>query len=173
MAERPWGFKSLLPHHRKIDSEQTPWHCCGAKVRRVSLHRFLAYIVLACWIGLTAVTVGTALQWSASAALAEVKVKRALNAQKEASANLANIPKRDLDAAPEDRNALEELQRNNDRYVAKAETASEAMGDALNSELAERKQFWWELGVWGCLTLLASALFAERSDGDKRAASHS
>jgi hypothetical protein len=138
----------------------------------VSLHRFLAYIVLACWIGLTAVTVGTALQWSAADALTEVTAKRALDAQKEASASLANIPKRDLNAAPEDRNALEELQRNNDRYAAKAEAASEAMGDSLNSELVERKQFWWELGVWGCLTLLASALFAERRDGDERAASH-
>ncbi len=57
-------------------------------------------------------------------------------------------------------------------YVEKAEAASEAMGDAINSELAERRQFWWELGVWGCLTLLTSALLAERRDGDDRASSH-
>ncbi|MGB9463797.1 MAG: hypothetical protein WBR10_01665 [Candidatus Acidiferrum sp.] len=104
--------------------------------------------------------------------MTEVKVQRALNAQKEASASLATPPKRDLDAASEDRDALEVLQRNNDRYVAKAEAASEAMGDALNSELVKRKQFWWELGVWGCLTLLTSALFAERRDGDERTSSH-
>jgi hypothetical protein len=137
----------------------------------VNLHRFLAYTVLACWIGLTAVTVGTALQWSAAAAMTEVKVQRALSAQKEASTSLASLPKRDLNAAPDDRNALEELRLNNDKYVEKAEAASEAMGDAINSELAERKQFWWELGVWGCLTLLASALLAERRDGDDRASS--
>lgn len=138
----------------------------------MNLHKFLSYTVLACWIGLTAVTVGTALQWSAADAMTEVKVQRALNAQKEASASLATPPKRDLDAASEDRDALEVLQRNNDRYVAKAEAASEAMGDALNSELVKRKQFWWELGVWGCLTLLTSALFAERRDGDERTSSH-
>ena len=136
----------------------------------MNLHRFLAYTVLACWIGLTAVLVGTALQWSAANAMSEVKVQRALNAQKEANAHLAGIPKRDLHAAPEDLRAIEEVQRANDRYVEKAEVASEAMSDALNSELVERKQFWWELGVWGCLTLLTSALLAEGRDGDERAA---
>jgi hypothetical protein len=138
----------------------------------VSLHRFLAYTVLACWIGLTGVVVGTALQWSAARAMSEVKVQRALNAQKEVSASPANRTERDLQAAPEDQQLVEQLQRSNERAVAKAEAASEAMGDALNFELLERKQFWWELGVWGCLTLLASALLAERSDGDERASSH-
>lgn len=131
-------------------------------------HRFLAYVVLACWIGLTAVTVGTALQWSAASSMTEVKVQRALNAQKDAGAGVASTTPGDLNAAPEDRDAMEQLQRNNDRAVAKAEAASDAMGDALNFELAERKQFWRELGVWGCLTLLASALLAERRDGDER-----
>jgi hypothetical protein len=138
----------------------------------VSLHRFLAYTVLACWIGLTGVVVGTALQWSAARAMSEVKVQRALNAQKEVSASPANRTERDLQAAPEDQQLAEQLQRSNERAVAKAEAASEAMGDALNFELLERRQFWWELGVWGCLTLLASALLAERSDGDERASSH-
>jgi len=138
----------------------------------MNLHRFLAYMVLACWIALTAVLVGTALQWSAANAMTEVKVQRALNAQKEANARLASLPKRDLHAAPEDLKAIEEVQRANDRYVAKAETASEAMSDALNSELVERKQFWWELGVWGCLILLTSALLAEGRDGDDRLAAH-
>jgi hypothetical protein len=138
----------------------------------VSLHRFLAYTVLACWIGLTGVVVGTALQWSAARAMSEVKVQRALNAQKEVSASPANRTERDLQAAPEDQQLAEQLKRSNERAVAKAEAASEAMGDALNFELLERKQFWWELGVWGCLTLLASALLAERGDGDERASSH-
>ena len=138
----------------------------------MSLHRFLAYTVLACWIGLTGVVVGTALQWSAARAMSEVKVQRALNAQKEVSASPANRTERDLRAAPEDQQLAEQLQRSNERAVGNAEAASEAMGDALNFELLERKQFWWELGVWGCLTLLASALLAERSDGDERASSH-
>ena len=139
----------------------------------MNLHRFLAYTVLACWIGLTAVIVGTALQWSAASAMSEVKVQRAMNAQREASASMAGSTQRDLNAAtPEDQDAMARVQRNGERAVEKAEAASEAMGDALNFELVERKQFWWELGVWGCLTLLASALFAERRDMDERASSH-
>jgi hypothetical protein len=117
------------------------------------------------------VVVGTALQWSAARATSEVRVQRALNAQKEVSGSPANRIERDLQAAPEDQQ-LEQLQRSDERAVAKAEAASEAMGDALNFELLERRQFWWELGVWGCLTLLASALLAERSDGGERASSH-
>ena len=139
----------------------------------MNLHRFLAYTVLACWIGLTAVIVGTALQWSAASAMSEVKVQRAMNAQKEASASMAGSTQRDLNAAtPEDQDAMARVQRNGERAVEKAEAASEAMGDALNFELVERKQFWWELGVWGCLTLLASALLAERRDMEERASSH-
>jgi len=138
----------------------------------MNLHRFLAYTVLACWIGLTAVTVGTALQWSAAGAMSEVKVQRAMNAQKEASASVASSTQRDLSAAPDDQDAVAKLQRNSDRAAERAEVAGEAMGDALNFELVERKQFWWELGVWGCLTLLASALLAERRDADERASSH-
>jgi hypothetical protein len=138
----------------------------------VNLHRFLAYIVVACWIGLTAVTVGTALQWSAASSMSEVKVQRAFNAQKEASASSPSNTQQGLNLAPEDQEAMAQLQRSNDRYVAKAEAASEAMGDALNLEKIERKQFWWELGVWGCLTLLGSALLAERRDGDERSPAH-
>jgi hypothetical protein len=104
--------------------------------------------------------------------MSEVKVQRALNAQKEVSASPPNRTERDLQAAPEDQQLAEQLQRSSERAVARAEAASEAMGDALIFELLERKQFWWELGVWGCLTLLASALLAERSDGDERASSH-
>jgi hypothetical protein len=97
-----------------------------------------------------------------------VRVQRALDAQKEASESLTSKTPRDLHVAPEDQQLAEDLERSNDRAVAKAESASEAMGDALNFELVERKQFWWELGVWGCLTLLASALLAERRDGEER-----
>jgi hypothetical protein len=136
----------------------------------VNLHRFLAYTVLACWIGLTGVVVGTALQWSAANATSEVRVQRALNAQKEASASAANSAQQDLTDVPDDQRGANQI--SNDRAVAKAEAASAAMGDALNFELAERKQFWWELGVWACLTLLASALLAERRDSDERSPAH-
>jgi hypothetical protein len=138
----------------------------------VNLHRFLAYTVVACWIGLTAVTVGTALQWAAASSMSEVKVQRAYNAQKEASASSASNTQLGLNLAPQDQEVMAQLRRSNDRYVAKAEAASEAMGDALNLEKIERKQFWWEFAVWGGFTLLASALLAERRDGDERASSH-
>jgi hypothetical protein len=130
----------------------------------------LAYAVLACWIGLTGVLVGTALQWSAANATSQVRVQRAFNAQKEASASAANSAQQDLTDVPDDQKAASQL--TNGRAVAKAQDASDAMGDALNFELAVRKQFWWELGVWGCLTLLASALLAERRDGEDRAGAH-
>lgn len=136
----------------------------------MNLHRFLAYTVLACWIGLTGVVVGTALQWSAANATSEVRVQRALNAQKEASASATNSAQQDLTDVPDDLKGAYQIR--DDRAVARAEAASEAMGDALNFELVERKQFWWELGVWACLTLLASALLAERRDGDEKPSAH-
>lgn len=136
----------------------------------MNLHRFLAYVVLACWIGLTAVTVGTALEWSSASSMTEVRVQRAMNAQKDADAGVATPLPGDLKDAP---GVADQVQRDNDRAIAKAEAASDAMGDSLNYELAERKQFWWELGVWGCLTLLASALLAERRDGDDKSTAHS
>jgi hypothetical protein len=133
----------------------------------MNLHRFLAYALLACWIGLTPVTVGTAIQWSAARAISVVKVQRALDAQKLANASFAHTTPRDSNALPGDQDAMTQLQRSNDRAVAKAEDASEAMAEALNFELVERNQFWWELAVWGCLTLLVSAVLAERRDGEE------
>lgn len=138
----------------------------------MNLHRFLAYTVLACWIGLTAVTVGTALQWSAADSMTQVKVQRALIAQKDASAGVVSTAPDNTTGASDNSAFAAQAQRDNDRAVAKAEAASEAMGDALNFEAAERKQFWWELGVWGCLTLLTSALLAERRDSEERSSAH-
>ncbi|MGC2530579.1 MAG: hypothetical protein WA639_22760 [Candidatus Acidiferrum sp.] len=138
----------------------------------MNLHRFLAYTVLACWIGLTAVTVGTALQWSAASSMTQVKVQRAFIAQKDASAGVVSTAASDTTGAADDAATAPQIPRTNDRAVAKAEAASDAMGDALNFEAAERKQFWWELGVWGCLTLLTSALLAERRDSEERSSAH-
>lgn len=135
----------------------------------MNLHRFLAYVVLACWIGLTAVTVGTALEWSSASSMTEVRVQRALNAQKDADAGVATPLPGDLKSDDDEQN---QLQRDSERAIAKAEAASAAMGDSLNYELAERKQFWWELAVWGCLTLLASALLAERRDVEDKSSAH-
>jgi hypothetical protein len=102
--------------------------------------------------------------------MAEVRVQRAYNAQKEASASSARNMQHELNLSPEDQESLAQLHRSYDRHVAKAEDASDAMGDALYLEKIERRQFWWEFAVWGGLTLLASALLAER--GDERAPPH-
>jgi len=130
----------------------------------MSLHRFLAYAVLACWIALTAVMVGTALQWSAARSSSQVKIQQALAAQKGASSSPPpDRAQRDLPATPEERDEIAALQRSHDRAVFRADDASDAMSEAINLEVITRNQFWWEFGVWGGLTLLASALLAERS----------
>jgi membrane protease subunit (stomatin/prohibitin family) len=104
--------------------------------------------------------------------MADVKVQRALNAQKEASGGAANAAPDDVGGGQDSSDATDQLQRDNQRALARAQAASEAMADELNFEVAERKQFWWELGVWGCLTLLASALLAERRDAEERSPAH-
>jgi hypothetical protein len=130
----------------------------------MSPHRFLAYAVLACWIALTAVMVGTALQWSAARSASQVKIQRALTAQKEASVSPPpSQAHRDLLVTPEEREETSALQRGHDRALFKAADASDAMSDAINLEVITRTEFWWEFGVWGGLTLLASALLAERT----------
>ena len=108
----------------------------------MNLHRFLAYTVLACWIGLTGVVIGTALQWSAANAMSEVKVQRAFNAQKFASGGVTNVAPGNSSDATQDPDAVAQLQSQDDRAVAKAAAASDDMADALNFEVAERRQFW-------------------------------
>jgi hypothetical protein len=130
-------------------------------------HRFLAYTVLGCWIGMTAIVVGTALQWSAAIGASEVKIQRALSEQKEASASTVVNAQHDVDAGLADRSVVAAEFRTHERLVLKAEDASEAMADAINIEAVERKHFWWEFGVWGGLTLLGAALFAERHTDDR------
>ncbi|HKV23350.1 MAG TPA: hypothetical protein VJN93_02050 [Candidatus Acidoferrum sp.] len=138
----------------------------------MNLHRFLAYAVLACWIGLTAVLVGTALLWSGTNAMTEVNVQRAANAQKMASATAPSPSASSSNASPDDQDANAPSSSAIDRAAARAEAASEAVSDSINLDQAYRKQFWWELGVWGCLTLLASALLAERRDTEERSVAH-
>lgn len=136
----------------------------------MNFHRFLAYIVLAVWIGLTAVVVGTALQWSADRGATEVKIQRALNAQKEASADIVSDSGRDSKSSHEEANTLAAALRNHDRLVWRAGDASEDMAEAISAEKIVQRQFWWEFAVWGGLTLLTSALLAERRDEERTAA---
>jgi len=128
----------------------------------MSLHRFLAYIVLGCWIAVTAVVVGTALQWFNARATSQVKIQSSRDAQKEANADPgANFQRYPLDTM-DDREAAARAQRNHERLLLKAETANQEMSDAIAMEQMEQRQFWVEFAVWGGLTLLGSALLAER-----------
>lgn len=133
----------------------------------MNFHRFLAYLVLAAWIGLTAVIVGTALAWSADRGATEVKIQRALNAQKEASADVVSDSEQDSKSRREEAEALAAAQRNHDRLVWRATDASEDMAEAISAEKIVQRQFWCEFAVWGGLTLLASALLAERRDEER------
>ena len=135
----------------------------------MNLHRFLAYTVLACWIAATAIIVGTSLQWFSARNDSLVKTQRAREAQSEASGS-SQAASRQFDAGtPEDREATQATERNQERLVRNAESASEQMSDAINLEQLQQHQFWMEFAVWGCLTLLGSALLAERRETDERA----
>jgi len=128
----------------------------------MSIHRFLAYLVLACWVAATAVVVGTALQWFAARESSQVRIQRSWDAQKEAGSDpVPSFRRYPMDTA-EDREAAAVAQRNHERVLLRAETASREMSDAILTEQLEQKQFWVEFAVWGGLTLLGSALFAER-----------
>ena len=136
----------------------------------MNFHRFLAYTVLAVWIGFTAVVVGTALEWSAHRGATEVKIQRALNAQKEASADVVTDSDRDPKSRRGEADGLAAAQRNHDRLVWRAADASEDMAETISAEKIVQRQFWWEFAVWGGLTLLTSALLAERHE--ERPAAH-
>lgn len=135
----------------------------------MSALRFLMYTVLACWVAVTAVAVATAMQWFNASATAEVKVQRALNAQKEANNNSVSDSWQDPGDTPQEREAAAEMRRNYNRLVLKSEFANEEMSEAIHLEQIERKYFWMQMVVWGGLTLLGSALLAERYRSDERA----
>ena len=134
----------------------------------MSVLRFLMHVVLAFWVAVTAVVVATAMQWFNASATAEVKVQRALNAQKEASDNSVSDSWQDQGDTPQQREAAAEMRRNYNRLVLKSEFANEEMSEAIHLEQIERKYFWMQIVVWAALTLLGSALLAERRPGDER-----
>ncbi|HEV2197661.1 MAG TPA: hypothetical protein VGR55_18895 [Candidatus Acidoferrum sp.] len=131
------------------------------------------HTILACWVAVTAVVVATSLQWFTASATAEVKVQRALNAQKEANGNSVSDSWQDQGDTPQQQEAAAEMRRNYNRLVLKSESANEEMIEAIYLEGIERKYFWMELALWAGLTLLGSALLSEcwpkGSRGDERA----
>lgn len=133
----------------------------------MSVLRFLMHMVLACWVAVTAVLIATAMQWFTASATAEVKVQRALNAQKEANDNAANYSWQDQADTPQQQEAAAEMQRNHNRLVLRSESANDEMSEAIHLEQIERKYFWMQIVVWAGLTLLGSALLAERHRGDE------
>lgn len=139
----------------------------------MSVLRFLMHTVLACWVAVTAVAVATALQWFTARATAEVKVQRALNAQKEANDNSVSDSWQDPGDTPQQREEAAEMRRNYNRLVLKSESANEEMIEAIYLERMERKYFSMQIALWAGLTVLGSALLAEcwpkGSRGDERA----
>ena len=128
----------------------------------MSLHRFLAYIVVACWLAVTAVLIGTALQWFAARGASQVKIQRSQEAQKEANSDAARNFEGYRPVTAEDREAAQTAQRSHERLLLKAEAANQEMSDAIQIEQIEQRQFWMEFAVWGGLTLLGCALLAEK-----------
>jgi hypothetical protein len=126
----------------------------------MNVSRFISYILLASWVGLTVVTVGTALQWSEAHSTLEMKLQRTIAINEEVAAKNQEDTQRALKAAHEGRDLTTELQRRNDRSIARLETASQGVVDAATFEQMERKQFWWEFGAWLGITLLGSAFLA-------------
>ena len=139
----------------------------------MSVLRFLMHTVLACWVAVTAVLVATALQWFTARATAEVKVQRALNAQKEANDNTVSDSWQDQGDTPQQREATAQMRRNYSRSVLKSESTNEEMSEVIYLERIERKHFWMQIALWAGLTLLGSALLAEcwpkGNRGDERA----
>jgi hypothetical protein len=143
-------------------------HAPETRTRRMSVLRFLTHTVLACWVAVTAVVVATALQWFTAGAAAEVKVQRALNAQKEANNNSITDSWQDPGDTPQQQEAAAERQRNYNRLVLKSESANEEMSEAIHLAQIERKHFWTQIAVWAGLTLLGSALLAEKTGRSRR-----
>jgi len=134
----------------------------------MSVLRFLTHTVLACWVAVTAVVVATALQWFTAGATAEVKVQRALDAQKEANNNSVTDSWQDPEDTLEQREEAAKRQRNYNRLVLKSESANEEISEAIHLAQIERKHFWTQIAVWAGLTLLGSALLAERPGRSRR-----
>ena len=123
----------------------------------MSVLRFLTHTVLACWVAVTTVAVATALPWFTAGATADVKVQRALNAQKEANDNSVIDSWQDPGDTPQQREAAAERQRIYNRLALKSESANEEMSEAIHLEQIERKHFWIQIAVWAGLILLGSA----------------
>jgi len=124
--------------------------------------RFLNLFVLACWIGLTAVTVQTAGRWSSARASTRVRFQRLLDAQQEAMSESQEIGKQALEAASQGKDMTKEIERSGDRHLARVQAANQAETDAFTFEQIQRKEFWWEFAAWAGITLLGSTVLARR-----------
>ena len=121
---------------------------------RINIRRFFAYSVLGTWVGLTPIVVGTALQWSTQQDEALIAL------QQDQDINDAALK------APIPRTNTEALQL--ESQLKSALKATNSLGDkginGLRAASMTANEFWWEFIPWTCLTLLASALFAERKE---------
>ena len=117
---------------------------------RVNLRRFFAYSVLASWIGLTPVTIWTAIQWSTQKSEEQVTFQRSKDIRDDL---LKAKPTTPTDAA--------QLEAQLKSGIKSTQALDNKVLDAARAATIKRKEFSWEFLVWVGLTLLGSALLAE------------
>jgi hypothetical protein len=114
----------------------------------MDLGRFAAYLALACWIAVTAITVTTANEWSAQTNKMELlKI--------ESDEHFSQV----LDANPTSLEELKQLRSESKKSVSTTEKSVDAvlLGNLI------RKRFWWEFASWMSLTIVTCALWSRLS----------
>ena len=120
----------------------------------MSIRRFFAYLVLACWIGLTPVAIVTAIQWVREQDREQVLLQRS----RDISGDLLR------DGLPTNPGQAEQLEAQLRRGAKSKEEIDAEAVDALRAAEISRKELRWEFIAWAGLTLLGSALLAEHKE---------
>jgi hypothetical protein len=120
----------------------------------LNIRRFFAYVVLACWIGLTPVAILTGIQWSREQDAEQVLLQRS----RDISGDLLR------DGLPTTPDQTEQLGAQLRRSAKTKEQIDTEAVDALRAAEINRKELWWEFIAWTALTLLGSALLAEHKE---------
>lgn len=127
----------------------------------MNVRRFFAYCALAGWIALTPVTVKSGMDWSEQETVKLVTVQEQHDLGQTAASNVGkNAPDKQMTVVEE---ANAEKSNENDILKAFSDLGDKATAASRTAAL-RRTQFWWEFGVWALLTLVGSALFAERKE---------
>lgn len=120
----------------------------------MSIRRFFAYTVLACWIGLTPVAIVTAIQWSREQDAEQILLQRS----RDISGDLLR------DGLPTNPDQAEQLEAQLRRGAKSKEQIDAEAVDALRAAEINRNELRWQFIAWAALTLLGSALLAEHRE---------